>query len=135
MSGGSFLTSSDSNWDEDRITYDNAPPADGMMLGTFYNVKAGDWYELDITSAVKERGPMTICILGTHDDSVAYSSKDGLHSSEITLTLKEVVPLLTKGGEVVELYATDDATISLQEPGANFGTDKGSQDEFSRWDA
>jgi len=53
-----------------------------------------------------------------------YSSKDGIHSPEIALTLEEVVPLWAQGGEVVELSPTDDATIVLQAPDSNFGTDK-----------
>jgi len=124
MSGGTFLTVTDSDWDEDQLTYNNAPPGDGMVLGALYNVKAGEWYELDVTDAVTESRPFTICILGSHDDKIMYSSKDGTHSPEIALTLEEVVPLSSKGGKVLELLPTDDATIALQTPEINFGKDE-----------
>jgi len=121
-SGGTFVTVTDSNWNEDTITYDNAPPADGIPLGMLENVNAGNWYELDITSAISESRPLTICIMGNHEDDVMYSSKDGSHSPEIALTLQEFVPLSSQGGQVMELVATDDATIVLQAPDSNFGT-------------
>jgi len=124
MSSGTFVTVTDSDWKEDQITYNNAPPADGIVLGAFYNVKEGEWYELDVTDAVSESQPLTICILGSHDDNIMYSSKDGLHSPEIVLTLEEVVPLLSRGGKVTELRPTDDATIVLQAPESNLGKDR-----------
>ena len=124
MSSGTFVTVTNSDWKEDQITYNNAPPADGMILGAFYNVKEGNWYELNIIDAVKESRPLTICILGNHDDKIMYSSKDGKHSPEIVLALEEVVPLSSKGGRVMELLPTDDATIALQMPNANFGKDE-----------
>jgi len=122
-SGGSAVTVSDSNWKEDTITYDTAPPADGMMLGMFAtNVQAGQWYEFDITKAITESGPLTICIMGNHDDRVMYSSKEGQFSPEIELTLQEVVPLSSQSSKVVELIPTDDAMISSQDPDKNFGS-------------
>ncbi|KAL7539010.1 hypothetical protein ACHAXR_008953 [Thalassiosira sp. AJA248-18] len=121
--GGTFVTSSSSDWDEDTITHKNAPPADGTVLGALENVSEGNWYELDVTKAMTESRPLTICILASHDDHVVYSSKDdGSHNGpEIILTLQESIPLVSQGGEVVELVPTDDATIVLQAPNSNFG--------------
>jgi len=126
MSGGTFVTVSDSNWNEDELTYDEAPVADGTVLGTLYNVREGEWYELDVTSAVTEPGrrALTIAVLGSHDDTVAYGSKDGPQSPEIVLTLEEVVPLSSRGGRVAELLPTDDATITLRGQDLNFGTEE-----------
>ena len=117
------MTASDSNWDEGTLTYDDAPPADGTVLGTLRNVGEGEWHELDITRAVTESRPLTICILGGHADGVAYSSKDGPRSPEVVLTLQESVPLLSRGGRAAELLPTDDATIALRAPDSNFGTE------------
>jgi hypothetical protein len=121
-SGGMFVTVTDSQWDEGSITYNNAPPADGIPLGILDNVEAGNWYELDVTDAINTNGPLTIIILGNHKEKVTYSSKDGPNSPEIVLTLEEFVPLTLQGGRVVELTPTDDATIALQTPNMNFGT-------------
>jgi hypothetical protein len=92
-SGRMFITVPDSDWNEGTIMYNNAPPTDGIPLGMLDNVKAGKWYELDLTDAIARSGPLTICILGNHKDKVMYSSKDGPHSPEIALTLEEFVPL------------------------------------------
>ena len=127
-SGGTFVTVTDSNWNEDTITYDDAPPADGLPLGMLESVTAGQWYELDITQAITESVPLTICILGNHNDNVHYSSKEGEHSPEIVLTLLEVVPLSIQSSKVVELIPTDDATIVLQDPDTNFNGDSLSAD-------
>ena len=113
------MKTTDTNWRENSITWNNAPPADGIVIGTLSNVVQGNWYELDITQAVTESAPLSICILGNHEDRVVYSSKDGPHSPEIALSLREVVPA---EGEVMELLPTDDATIVLQERNTNFGS-------------
>lgn len=122
QSGGTFVTVTDSNWDEDTITFENAPPANGIPLGILENVNAGNWYELDITWAISESSPLTICIMGNHEDDAMYSSKEGSNSPEIALTLQEFIPLSTQGGQVMELEPTDDATLVLQAPNSNFGT-------------
>ena len=121
--GGTFVTSSDSIWDEVSITHDNAPPADGIVLGALQNVEKDSWYELDVTAAISESRPLTICILASHDDNVVYSSKDGPRGfgPEMILSLQEFIPLVTQGGEVTELLPTDDATVVLQAPDSNFG--------------
>lgn len=123
QSGGTFVTVTDSNWSEDTITYNNAPSADGTPLGMLNNVEAGQWYELDITDAITESAPLTICILGNHEDKVMYSSKDGSNSPEIVLTLGEFMSRSSQQrAQVMELSPTDDASIELQAPDNNFGT-------------
>mmetsp|Transcript_14493 Transcript_14493/g.29061 ORF Transcript_14493/g.29061 Transcript_14493/m.29061 type:complete len:1465 (-) Transcript_14493:99-4493(-) len=119
-SGGAFIKTSDTNWNEGTITWNDAPIADGLMLGTFENVEEGNWYELDITEAITESGPLSIAIMGSHEDRVTYSSKDGPHSPEIALSIKEAIPA---EGEVKELFPTDDATISLLRENTNFGSE------------
>jgi len=124
QSGGTFVTVTDSNWSENTITFNNAPTADGMPLGMLNNIEAGQWYELDITDAITESAPLTICILANHEDKVMYSSKDGPHSPEIALILDELMPRSsqqTAEVQVMELSPTDDATIELQDADMNFG--------------
>ncbi len=124
-SGGTFVTVTDSNWNEGTITYNNAPPADGIPLGMLNNIEAGQWYELDITEAIAESAPLTICILGNHEDKVMYSSKDGPHSPEMALVLDEFIPRSSQQSaqvQVTELAPTDDAMIELQDADMNFGT-------------
>jgi hypothetical protein len=122
-SGGLFVSVTDSDWDEDTLTFENAPPADGEVVGMLDEVVEGNWYELDITPFVTESRPWTVCILGRHEDRVMYSSKEGEHSPELILNLLESVPLVSQDGRVAELIPSDDATIDLDRPDANFGGD------------
>jgi hypothetical protein len=117
-SGGTLIKTSETEWSENSITYNNAPVPDGILIGTLDEAVEGSWVEIDITQAITESGPLSICILGNHEDRAAYSSKEGLHSPEIGLELQEIVPT---DGERMELLPTDDATIVLQQPNSNFG--------------
>jgi hypothetical protein len=117
-SGGTLIKTSETEWSENSITYNNAPVPDGILIGTLDEAVEGSWVEIDITQAITESGPLSICILGNHEDRAAYSSKEGLHSPEIGLELQEMVPT---DGERMELLPTDDATIVLQQPNSNFG--------------
>ncbi|KAL7501033.1 hypothetical protein ACHAWT_009188, partial [Skeletonema menzelii] len=117
--GGSFMKITNNDWSEDSINWSNAPSVDGAFLGTLPEIVESNWYELDITSAISESGPLSICIVGNHDVIAMYSSKDGLHSPEITLDLQEGVP---EDGETKEMIPSDDATITLSKPYSNFGT-------------
>jgi len=117
--GGSFMKITNNDWSEDSINWYNAPSVDGAFLGTVPEIVESKWYELDITSAISESGPLSICIVGNHDVIAIYSSKDGLHSPEITLDLQEGIP---EDGETKEMIPSDDATITLSKPYSNFGT-------------
>jgi len=117
--GGSFMKITNNDWSEDTLTWNNAPPVDGAFLGTIPDIVENSWYEVDITLAITESGPLSICIVGKHDQSAMYSSKDGLHSPEITLDLQEGIP---EDGESKEMTPSDDATITLSKPYSNFGT-------------
>ena len=118
-SGGTLIKTSDTEWNENSINFKNAPSPDGIIITTLGEVLQDEWIEIDITEAITERGPLSICILGNHEDKATYSSKEGLHSPEITLELEESVPF---EGQRKELLPTDDATIVLQQPDSNFGS-------------
>ena len=117
--GGSFIKITNNDWNEDSITWNNAPSVDGAFLGTIPDIVENRWYELDVTSAITESGPLSICIVGNHDEIAMYSSKDGLHSPEMTMDLQEGIP---EDGESMEMIPSDDATIALSKPYSNFGT-------------
>merc|ERR1719291_1612483 len=122
-SGGTFLTATDSHWDEEHITFENAPYPDGVFLGTLSDIKKDNWYEIEITKAVTRKGPLTICILGIHEDRVMYGSKESEHSPEVLLAMKKTVPNLSRGAQLKEIVASDDATVVLQDPDLNLGDD------------
>jgi hypothetical protein len=118
-SGGTLVKTSDTEWDENSITFNNAPSADGIVITTLGEVFQDEWIEIDITDAITEVGPLSICIMGAHEDKATYSSKEGPHSPEITLELEESAPV---EGQRKILLPSDDATIVLQQPSSNFGS-------------
>jgi len=119
-SGGTLVKTTETEWSENSITFNDSPSPDGMIIGTLGEVFRDQWIEIDLTNAITESGPLSICIMGDHEDKVMYSSKEGLHSPEITLELEESMLI---DGERKILLPTDDATIVLQQPDSNFGSD------------
>jgi len=58
--GGTIRTSTNSSWDESTVTWNNAPPADGPVVGDLGDVNSGGWAEVDVTAAVTGDGPLTL---------------------------------------------------------------------------
>jgi len=89
-SGGIFTTSAP-NWDEESVTWANAPSSyDSEELGTLDSVYAGEWYELDV-SKVFENPPnslnkaLSIRISSESWNRAVYSSKEGSNPPQLIL--------------------------------------------------
>src|SRR6185295_1236196 len=59
------------------VTWNNAPPADAAALGTLGSVTTGNWYEVDVTSAVTGDGRVSFEGISTSTNGADYSSKEG----------------------------------------------------------
>jgi len=84
--GGDFYSVSDDTWDEDTVTWNNAPPADITLSGTLGAVSINTWYEVDVTSLITTDGTYSLRI----SDSVGgadYSSKEGANPPQLVITL------------------------------------------------
>eukprot|EP00985_Skeletonema_marinoi_P025844 scaffold19363_cov164-Skeletonema_marinoi.AAC.5 len=93
-SGGIFTTSTP-NWDEESVTWSNAPTSyDIEVLGSLGNVYAGEWYELDI-SKVFANPPnsltkaLSIRISSESWNRAIYSSKEGSNPPQLLLQFSE----------------------------------------------
>ena len=77
-SGGDFveITVTSGNWDEDTVTWSNAPTGNGISLGSLGSVIAGNWYELDVTPLVSGNGPVSIRISSSSENGADYASKE-----------------------------------------------------------
>eukprot|EP00804_Cyclotella_cryptica_P005649 CCRYP_000042-RA/>CCRYP_000042-RA protein AED:0.02 eAED:0.02 QI:589/1/1/1/1/1/2/137/864 len=51
-SGGTLSTTMNTEWESDTVTWENAPVADGVWIGRLPPVVAGQWYDVDVTSAL-----------------------------------------------------------------------------------
>jgi len=91
--GGTFVTTSDSSWSENDVTWHNAPLSDGIVLSDIHSIEAKKWYGVDVSSALILGETLSIRILSNDKEgakaknSVAqYASRD--HSD---LSLKPVL--------------------------------------------
>ncbi len=72
--GGTIRTSSNSSWDESTVTWNNAPPADGPVVGDLGDVDSGVWAEVDVSAAVTGDGPLTLRISSGSTNGADYAS-------------------------------------------------------------
>ncbi len=86
---GGIFTISAPNWDEESVTWSNAPSAGGQ-LGVLGSVYAGEWYEIDI-SRVFANPPnsltkaLSIRISSESWNRAIYSSKEGSNPPQLLL--------------------------------------------------
>lgn len=72
--GGTVGLVSDSNWDEQTVTWNNAPAADGGVVTQVGDVDSGLWVDVDVTSAVTGDGPVSLRISSGSANGVDYAS-------------------------------------------------------------
>ncbi len=85
--GGEFHLVPDSSWTESGVTWNTAPAADAGVLGTLGSVTTGNWYELDVTSAITGDGLVSIEGVSTSANGADYSSKEGTAGLEPQLVI------------------------------------------------
>lgn len=52
--GGRFYRAAATNWSQQTVTWSTAPAISGSLIGSIGSVASGQWYELDVTTAVKD---------------------------------------------------------------------------------
>lgn len=83
--GGRVHKAIDSSWQEDRITWLNAP-AFGPSVTAIGRVDAGTTYEVDVTSLVTGDGTLSLVITSKALDAVGYSSREGRRPPQLVVT-------------------------------------------------
>ncbi|MFQ5651722.1 MAG: DNRLRE domain-containing protein, partial [bacterium] len=89
-------------WDEEGLTFNNAPPIAGSALSSSPgNVASGDVVQFDVTEAVTGDGIYSFALENNSFDRAEYSSKEGFHTPELIV--------LTGGGEAgpFDLFVTE----------------------------
>ena len=74
--GGEFLIVTDTAWDEETVTWDNAPAGDGGSLGSLNSVSPGNWYLFDATALVNGDGTVSVRVTSPNSDGADYASKE-----------------------------------------------------------
>ncbi len=85
--GGEFAIVSDTAWNEESVTWDNAPAGDGGSLGALGSVSTGNWYALDVTPLVTGDGPVSLRITSSSANGATYSSKENSDGNGPVLTV------------------------------------------------
>ena len=73
--GGTVAGTGTSGWDEDTVTWRNAPAA-GAPVGSLGPVTGGRWYQMDITDLVSGDGAVSLRISTTSDNGATYAAKE-----------------------------------------------------------
>ncbi len=84
-SGGSIYTAS-SLWTEGTVNWNSAPVM-GSLVGTLGSVSSGNWYEVNVTSAVSGEGTFSFGSSSTNSNGADYTSKDGIASQRPQLVV------------------------------------------------
>ena len=77
----------DGSWNEDAITWTNAPPIDGGALGSAGPVAAGTWIDIPLPESVFAAGDgvYAFALTGASVDTATYSSRQGVNPPQLVL--------------------------------------------------
>lgn len=86
--GGDFYPVSDTSWQEETVTWSNAPAALTNLLAGLGSVSPNNWYEVDITSLITGEGTYSLRISSTSSDGADYTSKEGANPPQLVITVR-----------------------------------------------
>ena len=86
--GGDFYAVSDISWQEETLTWNNAPTASTNLLASIGSVSASSWYEVNLTSLITGDGIYSLRITSTSSDGADYSSKEGANPPQLVITVQ-----------------------------------------------
>jgi PKD repeat protein len=111
---GGALYPAASGWSESGITWANAPPIAGTPLAGPAPAVAGQWREIDLTSAVAGDGVYAFALDSASTNSAYYSSREGANPPELVVTTRPLAPpsadfagAPTEGSAPLEVAFTD----------------------------
>ena len=87
--GGTFFSTAITSWGEGLVTWSNAPAAGTTSYGSLGTVKAGTWYEVDLTQLVRANGTYSLRITSSSTNGADYATKErpGAFAPQLVVTL------------------------------------------------
>lgn len=73
---------SNTTWSETQVTWNNAPQI-GPIVASTGPIQAGNWYLVDVSSAVSGDGLVSFAITNPHTTGATITSKEGSHPPEL----------------------------------------------------
>jgi len=116
--GGEFHVVADSAWNEEKVTWNNAPSLNPAIIASFGAVTEGNWYEADITTLVQTDGVYSLCITSTASNGADYASREGVNPPELILqvsnnaTLTPAVTSIYSSTPTISPRSTNTPTIA-----------------------
>ena len=86
--GGTVSLVTDTNWSEDTVTWNTAPPGDGGQVATIGDVDTGMRVSVDVTTGITGDGPVSFRIWSLSANGVDYASKEDASGRGPTLTVE-----------------------------------------------
>ena len=85
-SDGPNIYTSDLNWSESLITYNNRPATTSSKLDGKKAVSTGTYIEYDVTSVVKSDGSYSFVLFQSSTDGVDFNSRSEVHPPKLVIT-------------------------------------------------
>jgi hypothetical protein len=87
--GGTVYRTDVTSWAEDGVTWNDAPPTAGSSYGSLGPVKAGLWYEVDLTALVQADGIYSLRITTPASNGADFATKErvGGFAPQLVVTL------------------------------------------------
>jgi hypothetical protein len=83
--GGDFYRVNDNSWQENTVTWNNAPAPDTTLLASLGAVQVNTWYEIDLTSLITAAGTYSLRVSSTSSDGADFSSKEGPNPPQLVV--------------------------------------------------
>src|SRR5688572_15056232 len=80
--GLNIHTVSNTTWSETQLTWNTAPVI-GQIVATTGPIQAGNWYLIDVSSAITGDGLVSFAITNPHTTGATITSKEGSHPPEL----------------------------------------------------
>jgi len=94
--GGKFYAVTDNTWQEETVTWSNAPTAGTTMLAELGPVSPNNWYEVDLTSHITADGTYSLRVSNS-TGGADYSSKEGTNDPKLLVAVAGATPQSCSG--------------------------------------
>lgn len=86
--GGKFYLYKDKGWDENETSWDTAKGKVSALLGRIGKVKRGNWYAVDLASAIKGDGTYAFRVSSPSNDRARYASRESDNAPKLEIIVE-----------------------------------------------
>jgi len=94
--GGKFYSVTDNTWQEETVTWSNAPTAGTTMLAELGAVSPNTWYEVEFTSHITADGTYSLRVSNS-TGGADYTSKEGANDPKLLVAVAGATPQSCSG--------------------------------------